>query len=152
MVNYKLLEAKVLQYQADKEYNRTPLMWAVRTKEVDDLNFLLSPMSKAQVQEEVDKQDTWGWTPLHLACMHDSKLEVVQILLDSGANPDARDSNQETPLLKAIQSAQPAVVQMLSQHGANLGAGQRQEALDVAESYGLTAIIKLLKQAANSVS
>jgi hypothetical protein len=36
MVNYKLLEAKGAPVSADKEYNRTPLMWAVRTKEADD--------------------------------------------------------------------------------------------------------------------
>ena len=147
MPNYKLLEAKVLQYQTDKEYNRTPLMWAVRAKEAEVVSFLLNRMSQAQAQEELDKQDAWGWTPLHLACLNNPKLEVIQILLHAGANPDIRDNNDETPLLKAIQSAHPSAVQMLLQHGASVEAEQGQTALEVAKSYGLTAIVKLLQQA-----
>lgn len=89
---------------------------------------------------------------LALACLNDPELEVIQILLDAGANPDARDHSDETLLLKAIQSADPGPVRMLLQRGATVQAEHGQEALEVAESYGLTAIVKLLKQAATSVS
>lgn len=65
LLEAKVLEAKVLQYQTDQEYKRTPLMWAARAKEAEVITFLLSCLSKTQVQEELDKQDTWWWTPLH---------------------------------------------------------------------------------------
>ncbi|KAH8154739.1 uncharacterized protein LAJ45_01270 [Morchella importuna] len=56
-------------------------------------------------------------TALHRAA-HGGKAEVVQKLLEKGADVAARDVKGQTPLLHAIKSAQrnPAVVKLLAEH------------------------------------
>lgn len=59
---------------------------------------------------------TGGTTALHLAC-NDGKTEIVRLLLDAGANPDAMDSNNFFPLLF---SNEEEIVKMLIEHKANI--------------------------------
>lgn len=70
----------------------------------------------------------WAWdegdqaTPLHLAAAF-SDPEMVALLLDSEANPSARNIHQATPLHWAcVFSRQPDLVRMLGAHGADINA------------------------------
>ena len=56
--------------------------------------------------------------PLKLAIMNNNKA-VVGLLLDHGADPNARDSFSITPLHLAAQNASDEIVKLLLEHGAN---------------------------------
>ena len=58
-------------------------------------------------------------TPLHLAAWFKSSASVVQALIDAGANVNARDSNQDSPLHVATRS-NPAIVPVLVKANAEL--------------------------------
>ncbi len=148
MMNNKSVESRILAYKDDKEYNRTPLMWAVRWKDVEAIRLILSQNSGVEAKAELNKEDSWGQTPLHLACSYKKPdTEIIKLLLDAGANPDAKNVEDETPLCKAVKTADINVVQLLLQYGASVKIGIDQEAIEIAESYGLIAIAELLKHA-----
>jgi len=65
---------------------------------------------------DVNAQDNFKWTPLHFAC-HAGMKDLVEYLLDQGANLEAASLNGATPFLRAIQSSKPAVVQYLIDRG-----------------------------------
>lgn len=57
-----------------------------------------------------------GWTPLHAAAKG-GYLEVVEVLLDYGADPNAKENL--TPLHHATQSGQDLMVQLLLEYWAD---------------------------------
>jgi ankyrin repeat protein len=60
-------------------------------------------------------------TPLHYAARHDH-VEVARLLLQAGAEVNAREANQITPLLMAISNNNMAVAHFLLQHGGDVNA------------------------------
>jgi ankyrin repeat protein len=75
------------------------------------LNFISSYLSA-----DVKCRDNFFWTPLHHAC-HCGQLDIVQLLLDNGADIDAQAINGGTPLMRAIESSKEAVVSYLISKG-----------------------------------
>lgn len=59
-----------------------------------------------------------GYTPLHAAAAY-ARYEMIDLLLEYGANINARTSHGTTPLHLAINSRQPGAVALLLVHGAN---------------------------------
>lgn len=57
-------------------------------------------------------------TPLHVAALSGNP-EIVEALIDRGAEIDPRDANDMTPLLLAITTNRPDVAEMLLRRGAN---------------------------------
>lgn len=68
---------------------------------------------------DVNAKDNFKWTPLHFACQTGLK-DLVQVLLDSGAHLDAVALNGGTPVMRAIESCHPDVVQLLIERGAKV--------------------------------
>ena len=64
--------------------------------------------------------DDWG-SPLHLAAQCSPK-DVVELLLRSGANLEARDKNGETPLHKAVDCGRRQITEFLIEQGSNIEA------------------------------
>ena len=60
-----------------------------------------------------------GWTPLHVVAWH-GHADVAGLLLDAGAEIDARNCDGRTPLHDAIESGSVAVVDLLLDRGAEL--------------------------------
>ena len=56
-----------------------------------------------------------GWTPLHLAAMF-GKVDVIQILLDAGADPYARDHNEKDVVDIARQFNHFQIADMLQRY------------------------------------
>jgi ankyrin repeat protein len=55
-------------------------------------------------------------SPLFIACENGRPLEVVRLLLDAGADVRARGRDMQTPLMAAVVSAAPEVVELLLNH------------------------------------
>jgi ankyrin repeat protein len=88
------------------------------------------------------------FTPLLLAMPH-APAEVVQVLIDAGADVNARDSRNMTPLMFAVASnhQNPAVIRLLLERGADVAVQSNvgETAADWARKVGAPAGIQLLK-------
>ena len=73
--------------------------------------------------------DLVGYTPLHLACMTPVRADLARILLEHGADPNARDRFGSVPLMGALQAGTLDAIEALLAHGADL---------DVADADGVT--------------
>jgi ankyrin repeat protein len=57
-------------------------------------------------------------TPLQIAAFH-ARPEVVRMLIDTGADPEAGDQSVDTPLAIAVQARRPEIVRLLLEYGAD---------------------------------
>lgn len=81
----------------------------------------------------IDETNTYGETALHRACQGRSEgcYAIVELLLEKGANADARTLTRITPLHVAAISRSQRTVQLLLSHGVDV---------HVSSSHGLTAL------------
>ena len=63
-----------------------------------------------------------GWTPLHMAAQWNWEAEVIKRLLRAGADVNAQDIWQVTPLHKAVGNHESAIVETLLEWNANVKA------------------------------
>ncbi|MDP2205992.1 MAG: ankyrin repeat domain-containing protein [Alphaproteobacteria bacterium] len=61
-----------------------------------------------------------GDTPLHFAAKHRDSQELIKLLLEHGANINARDANGETPVLRAVDTRDTLSVRTLLRSGADI--------------------------------
>jgi len=61
--------------------------------------------------------DAWQYTPLHWA-VYSGQLSLVEMLLDRGADIDAMDGGNHTPLLDAIEGGNEPMIALLRARGA----------------------------------
>ena len=109
--------------------------------------------TKVRVIENPDALDNVGRTRLMNAIMENDD-RVCYILLESGANPNARDKDGWTPLMYACRYAQTStVIQLLFEYGAKLDAKSNYQVsvLQIAAAYSKNrkVLATVLEQAAN---
>lgn len=90
-----------------KRQRPTPLMTAVQNQDVAAVK------ERIQAGDDIDERDVFEQTALHWAAKYES-LEIVQLLLDAGAKPNARDEDGEIPLDNAKRSNNTAVIEALT--------------------------------------
>ena len=69
----------------------------------------------------IDSTDKLGWTPLHWAA-RSGQVEVVRMLIDSGADVNYADEKAGTPLHMAVYSGHGDVAELLIAKGADVNA------------------------------
>lgn len=89
------------------------LMYASNEGDVDGINELLQ-----ESVEIVNFRDTDNRTPLHVAACQ-GYVDVVEMLIENGAEIDAKDRWGSTPLGDAIYYKNYEVIKALEKHGAN---------------------------------
>ena len=100
---------------------RTPLHTASQHGQVKIVNILIQTLqtqietSDANIFEVTD--ENWN-TPLHLACVGESKA-VVQLLVDHGASIIAVNDKGETPVHTAAQHKSVEIMELFLDRGGN---------------------------------
>lgn len=136
---------------ARDSFGLTALYWALTNKHVSVVNLLLDQGASAN-----DTHSEEGTTLLHLAAQIDAP-ELIERLLERGANPNQRDTLNHTPLIKAIHAGLPRNVERMLAGGGDVKQLNRigQTLIKTARSIKQTApnpadydrIIELLKAA-----
>jgi ankyrin repeat protein len=137
---------------ADETYRQTALMVAVRENHPAVARALLERGAAVNARTRIGRTPQWvlpnsvpgfghgigivrgglpsrgsrapvpgGMTPL-LYAARDGRMETTRILLDAGADIEARDGNDITPLISAITNNHPDVARFLIERGANIRA------------------------------
>ena len=125
LVNVLLENGADVNVQTDDEYRWTPLHVAVSSRfspygvknqeenRAEIVRFILESGADVGIPEESN-----GFTPLHLAC-NVGRSNLAEMLLDHGAEINAKDKNGMTPLHWAVAEEQMGCVQILLDRGAD---------------------------------
>ena len=138
-------DEEVLNKKGDD--NMTPLMWALVKEKTQIAIWLINSVRVRRY--DLNIQDVYGSTALHYASGRSTR-EVVQALVEAGADPVALTRDGSTPLIEAAQGiGNREVVEFLLQHPAvkeriNVINKDNFTALSGASSEGHVSIVKLL--------
>jgi len=90
-------------------------------------------------------KSNFGWTPLHVASVYDN-LQIVQLILDHGADINAKDNDGNTSRHGAALNGRKAVAELLLAKGADASARTNHglTPYGLAKHYGRQEIIDLL--------
>uniref|UniRef100_A0A5F9D9Z8 Ribonuclease L n=1 Tax=Oryctolagus cuniculus TaxID=9986 RepID=A0A5F9D9Z8_RABIT len=103
------------------------LMAAVAAEDVARIRELLGRGAHVNFQEP-----KWGWSPLHSAVQRDQP-DIVELLLQHGADPGLRKRNGATPLIVAGLQGNVRVLQLLLARGADV---------NECDAHGFTALME----------
>ena len=125
------------------EHGKTPLH--IAADGVNDIPQLCDVLLKYDAK--IDAVDEDGNQPLHLACKQDNK-ETVKLMLSHGANPNAMNKHEQTPLHTAVGGKKdcPELCEVLLRHDARINAVDEHgnQSLHLACDAGLTFTVRIL--------
>ena len=106
------------------------LIYAARTGDIDAIRSLaakgvdLDASTSASFRILFPDLDHHDWTALQHA-VHKHQVEAVRVLLEWGANPDARGAGSYTPLLIAAARNEEAMARLLLDAGADIDTSRK---------------------------
>ncbi len=112
---------------------RVRLLIAIRTGDIARVRVLIN-QNPLLVTEKWERRENYhsggpafalpvGYTALHEAASHD-RVEIAALLLDYGANANARTASGLTPLYEAVLSNHVNIARLLLSHGAQINFAQ----------------------------
>lgn len=128
-ISYALIQnnSRIVQFLIDNgadiniknKLGNSPLHHAIIQKNVAYVKFIL------QYQPDIGQaHGPNNLTPLHLAVLpnipSDISFQIAKLLVDHGADVDAKDSLGRTPIMLALDDRKIEVVKLLAQSGANI--------------------------------
>ena len=94
---------------------KCPLYLAIRKRNLKILKLLFKHNANANLKH------MYGGTPLHYAVGYENgDIQIVKELLDNGADTDAQNRYQITPLIIALESKRIDIAEALLAYGANI--------------------------------
>jgi hypothetical protein len=117
----------LLQFQANQTYSRYPGY-------PDGGQFRLIQFLVEELKCDTNGCDQNGKTALHSSVGFFGETDIIQLLLDHGADVHAVDNSGRTPLFPAVQSGNLDLIQLLCENGADISKRDEDElsSLDVA--------------------
>ncbi|RXK13544.1 hypothetical protein CP965_06995 [Halarcobacter mediterraneus] len=133
--------AKQNSLQKESSFVSEPLHNAVRSNNKELVNSLIK-----ENKELLNKKDRFGYTPLHLASRF-NHLEIVKLLIDSGAEVNTQDKYGDTPLIDATKNNFTSISKLLVCNKADVLVEDKygKKALDYAQKLNNVYISKLIK-------
>jgi ankyrin repeat protein len=136
-----------VQDVGDEPWNQTALMYAAQSGHLCAVKFLLRAGSRVFARDKSLPGEPAGRQPLHYAA-RTKNVDVIDVLLDAGANPNAMDSMGDTPVNTAIWEGNIEVVRLLLRRGADPNLKPKSKAhnppLLIAAMAGKSEMVKLL--------
>ena len=127
----------------DQERSWTGLHYATWKCYVEVVKMLIDP-NRSTYRESINHEDTLGQRVIHLAAERGNK-EIIDLLLEAGANPSDRCKDKQTALHRAVWGCSKAVVQkLLEMVDPDISDSVGQTALHIATRKGYSSIISLL--------
>lgn len=127
----------------ENKYKWTPLHVSLHSEETTEISKWL-----IESGADVHAQESTGQTPLHFAVRKEGPEheKIIELLIASEANVDARDKRQSTPLLVAVDYNNTNAVELLINNSADTNAQDAQGfgPLHIASRYGYSDIISPL--------
>jgi ankyrin repeat protein len=102
--------------QVRDRYSQTPLDLAAWLGQTEEVKILL------RYTEDVNVKDILGQTPLHGAAIHGDRLEIVELLVKHGADPNIRDREGRTAFYLAVTKGKIPAAKLLLEYGADVNA------------------------------
>ncbi|MEK3786987.1 ankyrin repeat domain-containing protein [Paenibacillus sp. FSL K6-1230] len=117
------------------------LNYACATGNMEEIRRMLSSIKATAL----NKKCSYFGTSLHIAC-EDGALDIVQWLVEAGADLEVRNTVQETPLLWALHHGHEDVARYLMDQGANIMAlgCKKESALFLSAAYASGAMTQKL--------
>lgn len=98
------------------EFGKTPLMAAIENKSPNSINIIKLLLSHPKINLETRNNNIW--TALHEAAL-ENRADIIKLLLDHGADIDAKDGGGSTALMLAAESNKEDAVEALLRYGAS---------------------------------
>ena len=111
-----------------------PIHTAVRMNNLKQLKL------RIQKGDDINAKDKDGETSLHIAIEQKCQMEIIELLLENGADVNATGKYQLTPLIAAVKNPDIHIVKMLLEHDAEIGS-----ALHIAVAFAHCDDFKTLK-------
>lgn len=111
----RLLLSAGANVNATDNLGKTPIMMIMPKEKVRELYVLL-----ISYKADLTKKDTYGDSVLHIATMMKVSIDELSILINNGADIDARNKDGVTSLLIAVQQNEIKSVKFLTTSGANI--------------------------------
>lgn len=146
----KLLIEKGVEIDAQSSDGYTALSFASRSPHLSTLKLLIE--NSAQIEPDLRGETPW---PALIEASKYGREAIVKFLLESGAEPNARDCEGHTAIFKASSWGRLAIVKLLIESGAQIAPNAKgsnlKPALIVASGNGHVEVVRLLLERGASI-